>query len=118
MTAAAKSVFYFGIYLYIVGLTLVFIPNVFLKTLQMPETNEVWIRVIGVLAFCLGFYYHRTAATNLNAFFSLTIPTRVLVFIAFLSFALLKWVSPMIIGIGAIDLAGALWTWTALRKSR
>jgi hypothetical protein len=54
-TAAAKSVFYFGIYLYVVAITLVFIPNVLLKTLLIPETNEVWIRVIGVLVFCIGF---------------------------------------------------------------
>ena len=118
MTAAAKSVFYFGIYLYLVAITLVFIPNVLLKTLLIPETNEVWIRVIGVLVFCIGFYYHRTGAANISAFFPITIPTRILVFVCFIAFALLKWVSPTIIGIGAIDFAGAMWTWAALRRSR
>ncbi len=118
MTAAAKSVYYFGFYLYVVGLTLIFIPNIFLNTLKVPETNEVWIRVVGVLAFCIGYYYHRAGAGNMRAFLKHTIPTRVLVFIAFTSFALLKYVSPIIIGIGAIDLAGAIWTWTALKKEK
>ena len=47
MTPAAKSVYYFGFYLYLVGATLIFIPNFLLKTMGIPETNEVWIRVVG-----------------------------------------------------------------------
>lgn len=118
MTAAAKSVYYFGFYLYVVGLTLIFIPNIFLKTLQLQETNEVWVRVVGVLAFCIGYYYHRAGAENIKSFYKHTIPTRIIVCIAFISFALLKYISPIIIGIGAIDLAGAIWTWTALKKEK
>ena len=117
MTAAAKSVYYFGIYLYVTGLTLIFIPNIFLKTIQLPETNEVWIRVVGLLAFIIGFYYHRSGAANTTSFFKLTIPARVLVFIAFTAFVLLKYASPILIGFGVIDLLGAIWTWTALKKT-
>ena len=117
MTAAAKSVYYFGFYLYVVGLILIFIPNIFLNAIQMPETNEVWIRVVGVLAFLIGFYYHRTGATNNISFFKLTIPTRILVFVAFMSFVLLKYISMILIGFGAIDLLGAIWTWTALKRT-
>ena len=47
MTAASKSIYYFGLYLYVVGLTLIFVPNLLLSTLQMPETQEVWIRIVG-----------------------------------------------------------------------
>ena len=60
MTQAAKSVYYFAFYLYLTGITLIFIPNVFLSTLGLPETNEVWIRVVGILALAIGFYYHQT----------------------------------------------------------
>ena len=116
MTAAARSVYYFGFYLYIMGITLIAIPNFFLKTLQLPETNEVWIRIVGVLALCLGYYYHRTGVQNNTAFFKLTIPTRILAFLSFTAFVLLKYSSPILIGIGAIDLLGAIWTMTALRK--
>lgn len=117
MTAAAKSVFYFGLYLYVTGLTLIFIPDIFLKTLQLPQTNEVWIRVVGVLAFLIGFYYHRTGAMNNTSFFKLTVPARVIVFVAFTAFVLLKYVSPVLIGFGVVDLLGAAWTWTALKKA-
>lgn len=118
MKPAARSVYYFGLYLYVTGLTLIFVPNVLLNLLNIPETNEVWIRVAGVLAFCLGYYYHRTAKGNLLAFFKLTIPTRILVFISFAGFALLHYISPMIIGFGVIDLLGAIWTWTALPREK
>jgi len=116
MTPAGRSVCYFGFYLYAVGLTLIAVPNSFLHTLQLPETNEVWIRIVGVLAFCLGFYYHRTGIQNNVSFFKLTVPARILVFIAFTFFVLLKYVSPILVGIGAVDLLGATWTYYALKK--
>ncbi len=116
MTAAAKSVYYFGFYLYVTGITLVAAPNFLLTTLQLPNTNEVWIRVVGVLALCIGYYYHRAGAGNIHAFFKHTIPTRIFVFLSFTAFVLLNYVSPMLILFGAVDFAGALWTWWALKK--
>jgi hypothetical protein len=106
MTPSAKSVCYFGFYLYIVGLTLIFLPDFFLQTLQLPSTNEVWIRMVGILAFNIGYYYHRTGASTNHAFFKFTIPTRIVVFISFTVFALLKYTSPILIAIGAVDLMG------------
>jgi hypothetical protein len=116
MSHAAKSVYYFGFYLYVVGATLIFIPNIFLTTLGMPETNEVWIRILGIIVGLLGFYYHQTGAKDISVFFPLTIPTRILVFISFLIFVILKMASPVMAGIGAVDLAGAIWTFMALKK--
>jgi hypothetical protein len=116
MTASAKSVCYFGFYLYAVGITLMAAPNFLLTTLQLPETNEVWIRVVGVLAFAIGYYYHRTGAGNIHSFFKHTIPTRIFVFLFFTLFVLLNYVSPMLILFGTADLAGAVWTWVALKK--
>ena len=116
MTNSAKSVYFFGIYLYLIGLTLIFIPNLLLQILQIPETNEVWIRVVGLLTFIIGFYYNRTGAMNNSSFFNLTIPARIIVFTTFVVFVLLKLTSPVLILIGAVDLAGAIWTWLALKK--
>ena len=116
MTPAAKSVYYFGFYLYLVGATLIFIPNLFLSTLGIPETNEVWIRVLGVIVALIGFYYHQAGAKNISVFLPLTIPTRITVFIAFIILVILKMASPILIGIGGIDLAGAIWTFMALKK--
>ena len=116
MNPAARTVFYFGLYLYLVGLTLITVPNVLMNMLQMPETNEVWIRVVGVLVICIAFYYHLSASANILSFCTYTIPARMFVFVAFIAFALLKYVSPAIIGFGVIDLLGAIWTWSSLPK--
>jgi len=116
MSPAAKSVYYFGFYLYLVSLTLVFFPNILLGVLHIPETNEVWIRVLGVLVGLIGFYYHRSGAKNISAFFPLTVPTRTVVLLSFIVFVVLKMASPVLIGFGAVDFAGALWTMMALKK--
>lgn len=116
MSAAAKTIYYFGFYLYAVGLTLIFVPNLLLGTLKMPETHEVWIRVVGVLAFCLGYYYHRSGANNDLAFVRLTVPTRMFVFLCFLVFVLMEYVSAVLVIFGTIDLLGAAWTWAAWKK--
>ncbi len=117
MTPAAKSVYYFGFYLYLVSATLIFIPNILLGTLGIPETNEVWIRVLGVIVGLIAFYYHQSGAKNISTFFPLTIPTRIIVLLSFILFAVLNMASPMLIGFGVIDFAGAMWTMTALKKN-
>ena len=116
MTPAARSVCYFGFYLYATGLTLMIVPNMFLKTFQLPETSEVWIRIVGLLAFCLGFYYHRTGVQNNTAFFRLTIPARIFACIGFTAFVLLDYAPPVLAVFGVIDLLAAAWTWVALKK--
>lgn len=116
MSPAARSVFYFGFYLYATGLTLMIAPNMFLKAFQLPETNEVWIRIVGLLAFCLGFYYHRTGVQNNTAFFRLTVPARVIACIGFIAFVLLNYAPPVLAVFGVIDLLAAAWTWVALKK--
>lgn len=118
MTASAKSVCYFGFYLYVVGITLMIAPNFLLSTLQIPETNEVWIRVVGVLAFGIGYYYHRAGAGNIQSFFIHTVTIRCFVFIAFCVFVLQNYVSAVLILFGVADLAGAIWTWVALRNEK
>jgi hypothetical protein len=116
MTAAAKSIYYFGFYLYLTGLILMVAPNFLLSTLQLPETKEVWIRVLGVVVVTIGYYYHRSGAESNTLFLKNTIATRIFVFLSFAIFVLANYVSPVLIVFGVIDLAGALWTWMALKK--
>lgn len=116
MTSSAKSVCYFGFYLYLVGLTLLLIPNLFLRTIQVAETNEVWIRVVGILTLCIAYYYHRNGAANNKPMFILTVHARIFVFIAFTVLVLAKLAPPVLVGFGGVDLLGALWTWKTLQN--
>ena len=57
MSRAGKSVFYFGIYIFGIGLLLLFIPNKLLPLVAVPTTDEVWIHLAGMLLIILGLFY-------------------------------------------------------------
>ncbi|QOI98098.1 MAG: hypothetical protein HRU69_11645 [Flammeovirgaceae bacterium] len=118
MTAASKSVQYFAIYLLLLGLALIIFPNSMLSVLMMPETNEPWIRVVGVLVFNLGIFYFYMASTNNPLFLTLSVYLRSSVIVWFAVFSLLEWVSPMIILFGVVDLLAAGWTYYLLKAGK
>jgi uncharacterized membrane protein HdeD (DUF308 family) len=118
MNSAAKSVYYFGFYLLLLSVALTVFPNLLLSTFQLPETNEVWIRVVGVLVFSLGIYYIFMAQTNNTMFLSLSVYVRASILVWFIAFVLAKWVSPMLIVFGVADALGASWTYIELIKLR
>ena len=103
----------FAIYLFIAGTVLVVAPNFLLSIFRIPETSEVWIRVIGVLAFNLGVY--AWAAAEDTQFLGASVYARLAFFVALTAFALLGLASPMIILLGVPDLLGAIWTHFALK---
>ena len=116
MTNAAKSVYYFGFYLLALGLALVFAPNMLLSMFGFESTSEVWIRVLGAVVFNLGLYYVFTAPTNNETFFKVTVYTRLLILVWFTLFVALGWAKPALLMFGGVDVLGAAWTWSALKK--
>jgi hypothetical protein len=56
MSKSAQSLFVFSIYLFTLGLILLIIPNFILSIFSVPETQEVWIRVVGMLVIILGYF--------------------------------------------------------------
>lgn len=118
MNASSKSLYYFGIYLLVLGLALLIFPNSILNLFTMPSTNEPWIRVVGILVFCLGIYYYFMAPSNNVLFLTLTVYVRASIIVWFTLFVLLDWVSPMIILFGAVDLLAACWTYLLLKAGK
>jgi hypothetical protein len=116
MSHAAKSLFVFGIYLCGLGLLLLLVPNLLLRMFGAPTTNEVWIRVVGMLVLCLSFYYVQAARHGLSSFIRWTIWTRVAVLGYFAAFVLLVSAPKALLLFGLIDLLAAIWTWLALKK--
>ena len=115
MSGSARSITVFGVYLIASGLSFIFIPNVLLPLLGFEFTGEVWIRVVGLLAAILGMYFLYSVRHADRDFFRATLYARLLFFTGVTIFALLGWGSPLLIAFGAVDLAGAAWTWSALR---
>ena len=115
MTGSGKSIFFFGIYVVVLGILLVFIPNALLGLVEIPPTNEVWIRLAGMLLLILGFFYVQAGRHNLVPFFKWTLVTRGVAFFFVLGFWLCGFISWLILAFWLGDLAGIIWTWTALQ---
>lgn len=116
MTAASKSVYYFGFYLLITGVTLTVAPNAMLGMMQIAATNEVWIHVLGAVVFNIGLLYVFMAPTNNALFLILTTYLRTLILVWFTIFVVLDWAPVQLIAFGLIDFAGAAWTYMALKR--
>lgn len=117
MSYSAKTLFVFGVYLIGLGLSLIIIPNFALSILLIPATEEVWIRVVGMLLLYLGIFDILAARAELRPFIVWSVPVRLSVIVFITIFVLTGLVSPMFMIIGVIDFVGAIWTWIALHKS-
>jgi hypothetical protein len=115
MTPAARSLQVFGIYLLVLAVGLVLAPNALLALFGMPPTQEVWIRVLGLLVGIVGAYDVIMATRSLSSLYMPTVVARAIAFVLLSAFALLQIGPPQLALFAVIDLLGALWTWRALR---
>ena len=117
MSIAGKSVYVFGLYVILLGLTLMTVPNLLLGLFGIPGTTEVWIRVLGLVLFFEGFYFVQAPRHQMTEFFQWTVWHRALVVFVFTAFVLLASAPPALILFGIVDFLSAGWTWFALRSS-
>ncbi len=118
MSKSAKSVLVFSIYLFVLGLILIIIPNILLSVFGLPKTNEIWIRVVGVLALFLGYYYFQTSKNEIKIFFRWSVYARTGVLLFFIGFVLFDLAPPTLILFGLVDAIAALWTFLSLRSEK
>lgn len=116
MLNSTKTIHYFSFYLFLTGLILLVSPNFMLQTMGMPPTEEIWIRVVGMLVFLIGVYYYGAARAGMKSWFKLSVFTRLSVPVFFIIFIALGWAKPTLLLFGGIDAAGAIWTFLALKK--
>jgi hypothetical protein len=115
LRSPALSVRVFGLYLIALALVLMTVPNTLLSIFGIANTQEYWIRVVGMLAGLIGFVYTRYAPRGERPFFELTVQARASVIVFFLLFVLFASAPWQLLLFGVIDLAGAGWTWWTLR---
>ena len=89
MSKAAFSVFVFSIYLFLLGLILLIVPNALLLPFGFPETTDVWVRVVGMLVLILGLYYSTSARNELTPMLRATVYARLSVLLFFIAFVAL-----------------------------
>ena len=117
MSRAAVSMFAFAVYLFVLGVILLTAPNLLLRIFGFEPTTEVWVRIVGMLVVFLGYYYLSAARGEVVPFMRWSVQARPFVIVFFAVFVALGWTKPQLILFGAVDLAGAVWTFLALRDA-
>jgi len=115
VSGAAKSILAFGIYQLSMGVGLLTFPNVLLSLFRIQETDEIWIRVLGLVALGIGLYFLNAARFEDLSFYRASVYVRLSGVIGFvvLAFAIGP---PQLLILGGLDLLGLTWTGTALRR--
>lgn len=115
MSRAAFSTRAFAVYIFIVAAVLVLAPNALLSLCRLAPTGEVWIRLVGLLAFNIGLFAWGAARHDDRHFFVTSVRTRVLVFVVLAIFVVIQLASPVLMLFGVAELLGGLWTHLALK---
>ncbi|MFO0661652.1 MAG: hypothetical protein U0165_17740 [Polyangiaceae bacterium] len=113
---AARSLFYYGIYVGLCAAGLLFFPVQFLGPFGFEPPREIWIRVVGVMLVSMAMFNIRSALGEVRQFFSWSIPARMLVIVFFAAFVLADWAPAKLVLFGVVDFAGAVWTWWAMKR--
>lgn len=117
MSHAALSLLVFGVYLLVIGVVILIVPNGFIRIFGFPPTEDVWIRVMAMLLMLLGCYYVLAARAELLQLVRWSVPVRASVILFFGAFVLLDLAGWPILLFSVVDLAAAGWTAVALRRS-
>jgi len=116
MKRRGTSLTVFGSYVLLVAATLLLVPNLMLGVFGLPETDEVWVRVVGIPLVLLGVYYFLAGRHRLEPFIRWSIPARASVVLLYAGLVVFGLAQPILLMIGLVDAIGALWTWLALRS--
>jgi len=115
MSPAARSILAFGGYLLALGLGLLLAPDAMLALFGQPPSGEPWLRVVGVVVLILALYYLSAAASGNSAFYRWTTWGRPLAAAILVVLAAARLAPRFVVLLSVVDVAGALWTWLALR---
>jgi len=100
----------------IVGLGFMVAPHLVLSMFGLNAGDDVWIRMVGMLASISGVYYLLVVRARLEVFFKWTVPGRYYAAgFMVLMFTLGK-VGAAILLFAAVDALAATWTLIALRS--
>ncbi len=115
MSAAARSVLVFGLYMLGQGALLLLAPNLLLSLLGFAPANDVWPRAAGIAVMVLGLYYVAASRGEWTPFFRLTVVGRTFQLVAFVGLVVAGLGSPRLLGTAGLEFAAGVWTWLALR---
>ena len=112
----AKSLVLFGIYMIVVGLTLLVAPDPVITFLGFEAVDDVWVRLFGWMVVSGGYIYIQVGRSGNEVFARATLLVRLTVVVVHLVLFLLDLAPAVLLTFGSADFVGALWTAMALRR--
>lgn len=119
MTGAGKSIFYFGFWVLLCGVALMFFPGFVLGLMDITMSSDIVARILGMVLIFLAIYYFLAGRhPEFRPFYRISIYTRASALIITAIFAITGAADYSIILFTIVDAFGSLWTALALRKDR
>ncbi|MBK8700708.1 MAG: hypothetical protein IPN29_14695 [Saprospiraceae bacterium] len=116
MSKSAKTLFYFGIYVLLTGLSILLVPQTFVTTLGLPDIPTGWARVIGLLVVVIGSYDLVIAKENATVLIRFSVFTRLFFALGVFFLVASQQMNTATLPLGVIDAVTAAWTWFTLRS--
>ena len=104
-------------YVIVSGISLLFFPNYLLGLFGIESTNEIWIRVLGMLVLALSFYYYAMYKNGGKEVIRATVQGRLFFCAGLVTFVILGMVKPVLLGFAIAETGLALWTLSEIRKA-
>jgi hypothetical protein len=111
-----KSLYAQVAYVILSGVSLIFFPNFLLKILGFEPTQEIWIRILGLLVLILSIYYDRLAKYGNDKTVMATVLGRAAFCTGLVLFVIIGIGKPMLLGFAFVESLFAFWTWQEVRK--
>ena len=116
MHPATRSIFVFGVYLVINGVSQILFAPAMAANVGLPQGAEVAMRPLGMLLTIFGAMLIAVARQQIVPFFRITIWTRLMATTGLTVFVSLGLLPPAFLVFAAIDGLSAAWTWSAMRE--
>ena len=104
-------------YMIFSGAGFLFMPNVVLPMFGIQPVDDVWIRVVGLLALVLASYYWVLTKNGVVPFFKVSVWGRYTFCAGLVALALLDFGEKPLILFAALETGLAAWTHLALKKA-
>lgn len=114
MSSATRSMAVWTGYVLLLGGGLLLIPNVILSVFQIDDTDEAWIRIVGLLLIGYGAFYWTAVRVEFTGLYRMSVWARwgIAAGLIVLAFTVGPW---QLVLFASADLLGGLWTHIALK---
>lgn len=116
MSWATRSMAVWTGYVLVLGVGLLLIPNVILSVFRIDETDETWIRILGLLLIGYGAFYWTAVQAEFTRLYRMSVVVRWGIGAGLIALAVT--VGPwQLVLFASVDLLGGVWTHVALRPA-